>query len=110
MFICQKHQIAVPRWLNAHNSYTLKKLGVHKIHRLGTIHKLESEVNLMRQEVIERLLMQNGEKHQYFDDNQHGGHNGHNAVDIGLGKSFAMDTFHLQHTNAGCTNNDAKAC
>eukprot|EP00957_Ditylum_brightwellii_P088991 6776239-Ditylum_brightwellii.AAC.1 len=41
--ICQQHQIQLPWWLNAHNLFILKKSGVFKIHRLCTLHKLESE-------------------------------------------------------------------
>eukprot|EP00957_Ditylum_brightwellii_P124756 9508741-Ditylum_brightwellii.AAC.1 len=109
MAIYQKHQIALPRLLNAHNLYILKKLGVYKIHCLRTLHKLEYEVNLMQCEIIARCLMQNGERYKHFDDSQHGGHNGCNAVDIGLGKAFTIDTFHLQRANTGCTNHNAKA-
>eukprot|EP00957_Ditylum_brightwellii_P077646 5900957-Ditylum_brightwellii.AAC.1 len=54
--------------------------------------------------------MQNAEKHGYLHDNQYGGRQGQAAADIVLGKSFLPDTFHIQQTNAGCTNCDAKAC
>eukprot|EP00957_Ditylum_brightwellii_P208734 15358719-Ditylum_brightwellii.AAC.1 len=65
----------------------------------------------MQRGIMARQLMQNGEKHQYFDDNQYSGRNGCNAVDVELGKSFTMGTFHLQCTNtAGCMDNNAKAC
>eukprot|EP00957_Ditylum_brightwellii_P060707 4608948-Ditylum_brightwellii.AAC.1 len=52
--------------------------------------------------------MQNVEKHQYFDDDQHCGRNGRTASDIVLGKCFLFDTFHFQHTNIACTDCDVK--
>eukprot|EP00957_Ditylum_brightwellii_P126358 9632668-Ditylum_brightwellii.AAC.2 len=54
--------------------------------------------------------MQNVEKYKYLDEDQHGRHNGRNAVDIALGRSFMFDTIHIQRANVGCTDNNAKAC
>eukprot|EP00957_Ditylum_brightwellii_P149423 11379814-Ditylum_brightwellii.AAC.1 len=64
----------------------------------------------MRQEVIARRLMQNVEKQKYLDDDQHGGKNGWNAIDIMLGNVFTFDTAHFQRVNLGCTDCNAKAC
>eukprot|EP00957_Ditylum_brightwellii_P203387 15334399-Ditylum_brightwellii.AAC.2 len=110
MQICKQHQIPVPRWLNVHNLYILKKARVYKIHHLCTLHKLESEVNLMQQEVIAQRLMQNTKKHHQLDEDQHGGRNGRTATGIMVGKSFTMDTVHFQRANIGCTDCDTKAC
>eukprot|EP00957_Ditylum_brightwellii_P005270 402483-Ditylum_brightwellii.AAC.1 len=46
------HNIPLPRWLTVYNLYLQKQTRNFKIHHLRIIHKLESEVNLMRQEVI----------------------------------------------------------
>eukprot|EP00957_Ditylum_brightwellii_P063390 4811504-Ditylum_brightwellii.AAC.2 len=56
-----RNNIALPRWLTVHNLYLQKQNGNFKTHRLRTIHKVESEVNLMRQDVIARRLMTNAE-------------------------------------------------
>eukprot|EP00957_Ditylum_brightwellii_P191679 14592467-Ditylum_brightwellii.AAC.1 len=52
--------------------------------------------------------MQNAKKHQYLHEEQQGGQNGRTATDIVLGKSFLMDTFHMQQANAACMDCDAK--
>eukprot|EP00957_Ditylum_brightwellii_P045763 3471876-Ditylum_brightwellii.AAC.1 len=54
--------------------------------------------------------MQNSKKHQYLNEDQHGGCNGRTATDIVLRKSFLMDTFHMQQVNATCMDCDVKAC
>lgn len=87
-----------------------KKAGNYKINKLRTIHKLESEVNLVRRELIARRLMRNYNKHQYFNDDQHGGRNRRSSIDIVLGKAFTLDTCHMQRANIECTDCDAKTC
>eukprot|EP00957_Ditylum_brightwellii_P188740 14366920-Ditylum_brightwellii.AAC.1 len=84
--LCQQHNISLPRWVTVHNLYIQKQAGNFKLHRLQTIHKLESEVNLLRREVIACQLMNNVEKINYLDDDQHDGRNGRSAIDIVLGK------------------------
>eukprot|EP00957_Ditylum_brightwellii_P120784 9212743-Ditylum_brightwellii.AAC.1 len=84
--LCQQHNIALPRWATVHNLYIQKQAGNFKLHRLQIIHKLESEVNLLQREVIARQLMNNVEKINYLDDDQHGRRNGRSAIDIVLGK------------------------
>eukprot|EP00957_Ditylum_brightwellii_P082129 6245349-Ditylum_brightwellii.AAC.1 len=54
--------------------------------------------------------MTNADKSHHIDDDQHGGRNGQNAIDIVLGKSFTSDTFHYQRANSGCIDCDSKAC
>eukprot|EP00957_Ditylum_brightwellii_P141558 10784277-Ditylum_brightwellii.AAC.1 len=54
--------------------------------------------------------MTNAEKYHHIDDDQHGGQNGQNAIDIVLSKSFTFGMFHFQRANFGCTDCDAKAC
>ena len=66
----------MPRWLKVHKIQTLKKPGVYKINRLRTIHKIESEVNLMWREIIAKGLMQKAEHHLSLNEDQHGGRNG----------------------------------
>eukprot|EP00957_Ditylum_brightwellii_P036854 2790745-Ditylum_brightwellii.AAC.1 len=55
-------------------------------------------------------LMYNAEKYNHLDNDQHGGRNGRKAIDIVIGKAFALDTVHFQRANARCTDCDAKAC
>eukprot|EP00957_Ditylum_brightwellii_P029282 2213422-Ditylum_brightwellii.AAC.1 len=54
--------------------------------------------------------MQNAEKHNYLHEDQHGGWNGHAAIDIVLRKIFSFEIFHFQRSNFGCTDCNAKAC
>ena len=108
--MCQTHQWVPSRWLKFHNLQILKKPGVYKINKLRTIHKIESEMNLMRREINAKRLMQNAEQHQALDEDQHGGRNGRCAMDIVMGKTYMLETFHLQRSNAGFTNCDAKGC
>ena len=54
--------------------------------------------------------MVNAEKHKYLSEDQHGGRNGREALDIVFGKTITFDTLHLQRSNFGCTDCDAKAC
>eukprot|EP00957_Ditylum_brightwellii_P202916 15332378-Ditylum_brightwellii.AAC.1 len=54
--------------------------------------------------------MQNSKKHNYLSEDQHGGRNGREALDIVLGKTITFDTMHLQRANFGCTDCDTKAC
>eukprot|EP00957_Ditylum_brightwellii_P010115 764311-Ditylum_brightwellii.AAC.1 len=54
--------------------------------------------------------MQNAEKHQYLNEDQHDGRNGQEALDIVLGKTLTFETLHFQQANFGCTNCGAKAC
>lgn len=64
----------------------------------------------MRREIIAKQLMHNAEHHQTLDKDQHGGRNGRCAIDIVLGKSFMLETFHLQKANADFTDCNTKAC
>eukprot|EP00957_Ditylum_brightwellii_P034722 2631923-Ditylum_brightwellii.AAC.1 len=89
----------------------MKKAGVFKIHRLlCTLHKLESEVNILQREAIALRLMTNAEKHHHIDNDQHRGCNKQNAIGIVIGKSFTFDMFHFQRANFRCTDCNAKAC
>eukprot|EP00957_Ditylum_brightwellii_P135450 10327602-Ditylum_brightwellii.AAC.1 len=54
--------------------------------------------------------MHNTEKHKYLSEDQHGERNGREALDIVFEKTITLDTLHLQRSNLGCTNCDAKAC
>eukprot|EP00957_Ditylum_brightwellii_P061508 4668040-Ditylum_brightwellii.AAC.1 len=87
-----------------------KQAGNYKLHRLQTIHKLESEVNLLQREIIACRLMNNVEKINYLNDDQQGRRNSSSAIDIVLGKVFTFDTTHFQRANFECTDCDAKAC
>eukprot|EP00957_Ditylum_brightwellii_P107918 8231972-Ditylum_brightwellii.AAC.1 len=54
--------------------------------------------------------MQNAEKHQYLNEDQHGSRNRREVQDIVLGKTLTFETLHFQQANFGCTNCNAKAC
>eukprot|EP00957_Ditylum_brightwellii_P110856 8455541-Ditylum_brightwellii.AAC.1 len=54
--------------------------------------------------------MKNVEHHEYLHEDQHGGRNGREALDIVLGKTIMFDTLNIQCANFGCTDCDAKAC
>ena len=110
MSIAARHKYPLTRWSTVHNISILKKQHVYRPHKLRTLNKLESELNAYRREIISRRLMRNAERHKYFNDDQHGGRNGRKATDIVLGKAYTFDTFHLQRSNFGCTDCDAKAC
>eukprot|EP00957_Ditylum_brightwellii_P004683 355912-Ditylum_brightwellii.AAC.1 len=53
--------------------------------------------------------MHNAEKHQYLNEDQHGGRKGQEALNIVLGKTIIFETLHFQRANFGCTNCNAKA-
>eukprot|EP00957_Ditylum_brightwellii_P021472 1619728-Ditylum_brightwellii.AAC.1 len=108
--VCRRHATPLTRWLNVHNLYILKKPNIFKIHWLRTIQKVDSEVNMMRRELITRRLMKNAKKHKHLDDAQHRGGRGRSAIDIVLGKAFTFEILHLQRSNLGCTDCDATAC
>eukprot|EP00957_Ditylum_brightwellii_P058095 4405903-Ditylum_brightwellii.AAC.1 len=61
-------------------------------------------------EIVARRLMHNAEKHKYLSEDQRGGRNSREALDIVFGKTITFDTLHLQRSNFGCTDCDAKAC
>eukprot|EP00957_Ditylum_brightwellii_P148879 11334047-Ditylum_brightwellii.AAC.1 len=54
--------------------------------------------------------MYNAEKHKYLSEDQNGGRNGKEALDIVFGKTITIDILHLQTSNFSCTDCDAKAC
>lgn len=64
----------------------------------------------MRREIIAKRLMQNAEQHLTLDKDQHRDRNSRCEMDIVLGKIFMLETFHLQRSNIGFTDCDAKAC
>eukprot|EP00957_Ditylum_brightwellii_P115966 8845823-Ditylum_brightwellii.AAC.1 len=81
---------------------------LYQVHKVRTIHKVESELNLFRREIISRRLMRNAECSGYLTEDQHGGRNRRAAQDIVLGKAYTFDTFHLQRSNFACTDCNAK--
>lgn len=87
-----------------------KKTGNYKINKPRTIHKLESEINITRIELIARRLMQNRKKHKHFNKNQHEGRNNRSAIDIVLGQTFTLETCHIERANIDCTDCDVKVC
>eukprot|EP00957_Ditylum_brightwellii_P012373 934716-Ditylum_brightwellii.AAC.1 len=101
---------AMARWSTIHNLYILKKQGMYRAHKLCTLHKQESELNMYKQEIVARRLMRNAERHNYLSNDQHGRRNSCEAPDIVFGKTITFDTLHLQRANFGCTDCDAKAC
>ena len=88
MAIAKKHSIVFHRWSAVHNIFILKQKGNIKSHRLCFLHKLESELNTARRELITRRIMPQAEKLKHLSEDQHGGRNGRGAVDIVLGKVF----------------------
>eukprot|EP00957_Ditylum_brightwellii_P210872 15365507-Ditylum_brightwellii.AAC.1 len=98
------------RWSLIHNLYILKKQNLYRSHKLRTIHKQDSKFNMYKCEIVARQLMHNAEQHNFLSEDQHGGCNGREALDIMLGKTITFETLHLQRANSGCTNCDAKAC
>eukprot|EP00957_Ditylum_brightwellii_P168775 12846583-Ditylum_brightwellii.AAC.1 len=93
-----------------HNLYILKKKNLFCIHKLRTIHKLESELNLFKHKIMTKGLMVNTEAHNYLNEDQYGGHNGREALDIVLGNTITFETLYMQQVNFGCTYGDSKAC
>eukprot|EP00957_Ditylum_brightwellii_P011805 890616-Ditylum_brightwellii.AAC.1 len=70
---------AMFRWSTIHNLYILKKQGLYRAHKLYTLHKQESELNMYKQEIVAQRLMTNAERHKCLSDDQHGGRNGREA-------------------------------
>eukprot|EP00957_Ditylum_brightwellii_P081624 6209368-Ditylum_brightwellii.AAC.1 len=107
--IASSHNYPLERWSVVHNLYILKKKNLYRVHKVRTIHKVESELNLFRREIISQRLMRNAERFGYLREDQHRERNGRAAQDIVLGKAYTFDTFHLQRSNFACTDCDAKA-
>eukprot|EP00957_Ditylum_brightwellii_P015130 1140417-Ditylum_brightwellii.AAC.1 len=61
-------------------------------------------------QIVARQLIHSTEKHKYLSEDQHGGRNAREALDIVFGKTITFDTLHLQRSNFGCTDCDAKTC
>eukprot|EP00957_Ditylum_brightwellii_P142857 10885212-Ditylum_brightwellii.AAC.1 len=49
------------RWKTIYNLYLLKEAGIYRRHCLRTLHIIDAELNLMRQELIARRLMKHAE-------------------------------------------------
>eukprot|EP00957_Ditylum_brightwellii_P163056 12416401-Ditylum_brightwellii.AAC.1 len=54
--------------------------------------------------------MNSTKKHNYLNEDQHGGRNSGAKIDIAIGKVYMFDKFHVQQSNFGCTDCNAKAC
>ena len=76
MAIAKKHNIVLHRWSTVNNIFILKQKGNIKSHRLRFLHKLESELNTVRRELITRRIMPQAEKLKHLSEDQHGGQNG----------------------------------
>eukprot|EP00957_Ditylum_brightwellii_P038872 2937859-Ditylum_brightwellii.AAC.1 len=99
MEVAARHQYPLTWWSTIHNLYILKKQGLIKIHKLQTINKIESELNLYWREIITRRLIRNAEKANHLHEDQLRGKNGRIAINIVLGKSYNLDTMHIYRAN-----------
>eukprot|EP00957_Ditylum_brightwellii_P116123 8858060-Ditylum_brightwellii.AAC.1 len=61
-------------------------------------------------EIVGQQLIHNAERHNFLREDQHGGCNGSEALDIAHGKTITFETLHFQRANFGCSDCDAKAC
>eukprot|EP00957_Ditylum_brightwellii_P119345 9104727-Ditylum_brightwellii.AAC.1 len=61
-------------------------------------------------EIVACQLMHNTKRYKILSEDQHGRHNGREALDIVLVKTIMFEKLYLQRANFGCTDCDAKAC
>ena len=59
--ISQKLQHPLRRWTTVYNMFVCKERGNFNIDRLRPLHNIEAELNLIRRELISRMLMKNAE-------------------------------------------------
>eukprot|EP00957_Ditylum_brightwellii_P196430 14966067-Ditylum_brightwellii.AAC.2 len=95
------------RWLPVHNLFILKEVGDHKVSRLRNIHKVDAELNLLRQTHISHRTMNGAERHGHMHEDLYGGRKGRTAMDPVMITTMSREIFHLQRSNAGATECDA---
>jgi hypothetical protein len=98
------------RWKIIHNLFTQKEKNNFKIHRLRFLHIIDAELNQIRRDIITRRLLANAERHNFISDNQYGGRQGREAIDIPTLTAWQMDIVYMSRSNIAYTDCDARAC
>eukprot|EP00957_Ditylum_brightwellii_P144064 10976972-Ditylum_brightwellii.AAC.1 len=105
-----KGKYTLLQWRIIHNLYLLKEAENFKIHRLPTLHIIESELSPMCREYMARQLMKNAELHQFILPDQYGGQKGKASIDIPALTVFNLDTLYFMRANMAFVYCDARAC
>ena len=89
--LCVQLQHPLRRWRTVHMIHLPKTSdNPPKIEKLRTIHIFDCELNLLRQKFIAQRAMHNMEKEGRLDDDQWGGHQGRQSVDLALHQELLL--------------------
>ena len=104
------HGISYNRRSNFLDVMTFKEEGNIRVDKLRTLILGETDSNMGGRIHINRLMLQNAEKHKLIPEEHYGGRHGHKAMDAVLTKRLTLDTFRLSKQPAAVTSTDVANC
>jgi hypothetical protein len=108
--IAVQYGFVFERWETIVNLMLEKIKGNPRMDKLRVIHIFEADLNLLLGIIWNRRLIQHGEKHKAYGEEQWGSRPGRSCEEVLLMKQLTYSLMELTRTPGGTFDNDAKAC